>query len=370
MLGAMEDETAALFYLLALYSQLRVNPQEKTGPYYLPALFLVMGSLCKITWLGLIPALLFMDWVNYPKSRFAQRITRYLPFLVFIPTLFLNFLFIGFSNLGGSFLPNFNEHFIARNLIPGSFYSFIPVDIFLKNFYQIAVVVPILFFVLAVLFTREKSRTFAIVIAYIGTLGILGLAQISKNPVGWMMGWRHLTPLVGFAAMIMAVSIVGIIDKLRMGYAGWIVAIVLLLSLIWSGFPMKRTLKEDILNEGIIYRKVTNSFNILCQSFPKQTEIYVLGKKPGSVNLLADLAGYDYKLVMLYSERNGLNLVHNYDARSKHYILLDTDEVISLLDQIVPNSNARFIIQNREGIWIDITGSGKDELGMVLTHSH
>jgi len=371
MLGAMEDETATLFYFLALYSQLRVNPGMKPVPYYLPALFLVLGSFCKITWLGLIPALLFMDWVNYPKSTLAQRLTRFTPFLIFIPTLLLNFLIIGFEHLGGSFLPSFMGYFTARNLILGSFLSFMPFDLFIhiKDWYQIMIIVPVLFFLLALIFTKMKSRIIVIGVSYLGTLAILGLAQIQKDPVGWIMGWRHLTPLVGFAAIFISATLSGLIKLPRIRFAGLITVILSLGTLIWLGLPMKSILKSDVEREEQHYRQTTRSFIVLCRSFPKETGLYIIGTKPLSVNLLADLAGKQ-DVFMLCVRREGFKLMHNYDVRSNHYLIRDGQEVTDLLDKLVARTDVRFISNSEDGFWIDISENGKDEFVRMLKLQH
>ncbi len=368
MLGAIEDETATMFYLLALYSQLRLNPKEKPGPYYLPALFLVLGSFCKITWLGLIPALLFMDWVNYPKSRLVQRFIRFTPFLIFIPTLFLNFVFIGFEHLGGSFLPNFNDYFIARNIIRGAFLSFIPIDMFLyiKSWFRVIIIIPVAFFLLALLFTKLKSRMIAIGVSYLGILAILGLAQIQNHPLGWIMGWRHLTPLVGFAAIILAVSLSRLIKLRRLITLGLMAAILLLGALIWSGLSMKSNLKEEIEKEDQFNRNSLRGFIVLCRSSNSGTDIYIIGRKPLSVNLLADLAGSDHSLAMLFVKREGIEFMHNYDARSKHFILKESEEMMTLLNGLTGSTNVMFLTTDEKGNWSDISGyDSKKYAGML-----
>jgi hypothetical protein len=371
MLGAMEDETATFFFFLALFTQLRLQPQEHRGPYYIPALFLVLGSFCKITWLGIIPVLLFMDWVNYPQSSLGQRIIRFLPFLIFIPTLFLNFLFIGFDYLGGSFIPSFTQFFTARNLIFGSFISFIPLDLFThNNIYNLFLCfVPIIFLALAMLFGNIKRRVAAICVAYLGTLAILGLTQIQNDPVGWIMGWRHLAPLVGFAAVLIALTLGGLMDKLGWGVAGWMLPIALLAALVWSGLPMKKVLRGEVEKEGQDYRQIMRDFKVLCRSLPPKSEVYILAKKPLAVNLLADLAGSDHPLAMLFVKSEGLTLMHNYDYRSKHMILKDKREMAFLIEDLVAE-NSRFLSTDAKGNWIDITDRGKDEFYLMLRIHH
>ena len=368
MLGAIEDETATLFYLLALFTQFRINAEQQKGPYILPAIFLVLGSFCKITWLGLIPVMLYMDWVNYPKSRLAQRFLRFAPFPIFIPTLFLNLLFIGFDHLGGSFMPNFITFFTANNLIKGAFFAFIPIDVFqhISDWFYLMLLIPVVFFLFALILNVKKRLVISIGVAFVGTLAILGLAQIQKDPVGWVMGWRHLTPLIGFAAILVSLIIVGLIKRLKLHIAGWGMAIVLLAAYIYSGLPMKGNIGEEVAKEEQNNRLEIRNFVALCRSFPIGSELYIIGKKPASVNLLADLVGNDYELFMVFVKSRYTRLMHNYDARSKHVIYEESKRIAELLDELINNTNARFIGLNQDGLWTDLTDNSKYQLGSLL----
>jgi hypothetical protein len=371
MLGAMEDESATFFFFLALYTQLRLKPKEHKGPYYLPALFLVLGSFCKITWLGFIPVLLFMDWVNYPQSHLGQRIVRFLPFLIFIPTLFLNILFIGFTHLSGTMAPGYAEYFNVKNLTFGSFLSFIPFDLsaYLNDYYLLMILTPILFFLLALLFNKATMRITAVGVAYLGTLLILGLAQMQKEPVGWIMGWRHLAPLVGLAAILIALFMGGLMDRLRWGFTGWLLPLALMTLLIWSGLPMTSTLLTDVENEGHSYQNMIRSFIVLCRHFEPKSEIYMLFKKSWAVNLLADLADNDHQLAMLFVKGEKLLLSHNYDLRSKHIIFKDKKDMMLFIQNLLAK-NAKFISIDRNGCWINITDKVKSDFSVMLNQQH
>jgi hypothetical protein len=368
MLGAIEDETATIFYLLALYTQFRVNPDHKNGSYILSTIFLVLGSFCKITWLGLIPVMLYMDWVNYPKSPLTQRFHRFVPFLILIPTLFLNFLFIGFDRLGGSFMPNFTAFFTANNLIKGAFFAFIPIDVFqhLSDWFYLMLLIPIIFFLLALILNVKKRLVISVGVAFVGTTAILGLAQIQKDPEGWMMGWRHLTPLIGFAAIVVALIIVGLIRRLKMHIAGWGMAIVLIGAYIYSGLPMKGNIGNEVAKEEQNHRQEIRRFITLCRSFPSASELYIVEQKPAAVNLLADLARNDCELFVIFAKNRETRLMHNYDARSKHVIYGESARIRELLDELIQKPNIRFIGKNQDGLWTDLTDYSKYQLGSLL----
>jgi hypothetical protein len=367
MLGAMEDETATFFFFLALYTQLRLKSDEHKGPYYLPAFFVVLSSFCKITWLGLMPVLLFMDWVNYPKSAFGQRIVRCLPFLVIIPILFLNILFIGFDHLRGGIIPSYLEFFTARNLVVGSFLSFIPFDLYayIKDHYLLMSLIPIAVFLLALLSSKGKMRVAAMGVAYLGTLAIMGLTPIQNEPLGWIMGWRHLAPLVGFAAILIALTLSGLMDRLKWRLISWLLPIVLMAALIWSGLPMKNTLRSDMETEADRYRDMMRSYVLLCRNFEPKSEIYIIAKKPLPVHLLADLASSDHQVKMLYVKKEGSRLAHNYDTRSSHVIFTCPKDMMLLIDTLVAKK-VRFISTDSSGHWVDITNREKREFYEIL----
>ena len=368
MLGAMEDETATFFYFIALLTQIRTKDTDSKRPYFLPVIMIVLGSFCKITWLGMIPSLLFMDWANYPNSKLVERTKRFLPFFIFLLPVAFN-IFIAGSYSSNIYL-NYNSNFNMRNFIEGAFLSFIPsnVSYYITNWYQILIIIPIMFFLLALGFSKIKRRVVAIGIAYLGMLTILGFSQIQKDPLGWIMGWRHLTPLVGFAAILIAVTLTGLDGKLHLRYVGWLISIILVGILIWVGLPMKNDLQEEVQRIAQHYRLMTRSFIVLCRSLPNGTEIVIVGKKPFPVCLLADLAG-DHRLSMLYTKRRNLEFIHNYYLRSKLIILETKENMGVILDGLLLRADIRLISTDEAGVWVDITEYGKEECERLLKSS-
>jgi len=229
---SFQDGPGAAFIMLAMLVSIRTDGVAATrrGPYFGAMLFLFLSAACKESWIAYIPVAIYIDFMNYHKSKFWRRIFRLSPLLLVFSMFYFKFEFGGNLALEGPF--NYFTHtFGLDNLLWGATLPFIPFGVVYDKFYAdsigdwLRLVAPVGLFALAWLWKKdEREKIGLLLVAFLSFLLVLGGALLNNG----LWGWTHFPILVAVAAMVLAVLLQRVIN--RFSYLGVYLAVFILLS--------------------------------------------------------------------------------------------------------------------------------------------
>lgn len=272
--STFQDELSTLFFILTLLFSYRAGAeQQRKKPYLVPALVLLLGAFCKDSWMGLIPALIVMDWVNYKDSRIKERLRRLWVFLIPSVTIILKLLLVNMEIMQSNMLSYMGANITFNNLLYGFTLPFLPFEIFDKTniFNIIRVFAPIILFVVCLVLMKEyRLKILILIVAFIGVL----LSQLPAPLENYIFGWAHLFPLIAFSSILIAALIRFIGNKLKDNYLYWILAPILIILFIYTSHPTSEMLKNIITDLSKEQSAKVISFKRFARSLPNDALIY------------------------------------------------------------------------------------------------
>lgn len=269
-----QDELSTLFFILTLLFLYRANPEpQRSKNYLVPALFLFIGALCKESWLGLIPAIILMDWVNYKKASFKERLQRLWVFSLPIITLIAKFVFADMSRMQSGFARLVGENLNIQNVIYGLSLPFLPWEIFedtsIFNFMRL--IAPLIFIILPLfLIKAHRFKITVIIVAFMG----LFLSQLAASLNNYLFGWAHLFPLLAFGSILIASTLRGIAIKLKDSPVFWIIAVIAVTGFIRASYPTTEMLSNLVKELSHEQQVKYSGFRQIIRGFPDDANIY------------------------------------------------------------------------------------------------
>ena len=276
--NAFMDEFSTLLFILVILVLYRKDraPALSLRPYWLAGLFYFLAAACKDSWVGLIPALILMDFLNYKNDKLSYRILRLLP-LAFVVIIPLGRLAIAGPEKFGVVQSLYVEsYFTFSNLIWGSTIPFLPALIFNKEspFIITRLIITVLFFTLPVWLVRSKKMLIAIlIVAFVG----FWLALVASPLDPGYGGWLHFPPLISIAAIIMSITLYGLIDRFK---PHWF---FILLSVIWLGiyivpqYKINYDLYKHTISMADDFKIDINNIKKELSGLPPNSHVYAIG---------------------------------------------------------------------------------------------
>ena len=227
---AFMDEFSTLLFIMVILVMYRKEkaPSLSRRPYWLAGLFYFLAAACKDSWIGLAPALILLDFLNYRNDKLSHRILRLLPsgLVLIIPLGRLAITgpekFLAVQSLYAA------SHLTSSHLIWSLTIPFVPplISIGDATLFNTRLAFPLLFFILA--WWLYRSERFLIVLLLVAFVGLWAVLYASPLDAG-LSGWMHFPPLIAIAAMIMSVTLYSLIDHFK---PQWF---FILLSVAWLG---------------------------------------------------------------------------------------------------------------------------------------
>jgi len=273
--NAYQDGMAALLLFLSLSIQYRGSraPALVKRPYFLPAGLLFTAALCKDNWAGVIPALVVVDWINYPQSKFSDRIKRLSPFAIMLSLPIIRLIISGGSPFHGVYSMYLKFNLTVDNVIWGATIPFFPNNE--SGIPQwLLLLFPTCFFVGAFLLLKTWSKEILLMLfLYIGMLLISSPAPLGPYIVGWM----HLLPLFGVSAIILGMVVWELGQRF---FRRWIAVLpgIILVTIFILG--QNGSANKVIVKQVSDSKAQVNNFYSLCDliaKYPAGSHIYVMG---------------------------------------------------------------------------------------------
>jgi len=272
--SAFQDELASGFLVLALAWGLRSRSGLEKCPYWGSAIALFGASLCKESWLFFLPALIAVDWANYPKSKLRDRICRLFPLLPVFAMLLLRILIVGYSQIVEVTSYDLSCFLYPQNLYLGLVQTFFPLDITVAQGWEyiVQIVLTVGFLTIPWLIMKDKRKLLTIYLA----LGFLWFITAISAQMNGFRGWIHLQSVAAFTGIIVGIGITAII-AIKPKLFCWSAFFVLLIGLNLWGARQILALVDVTKEKSEYYRVTFDTFKALISRLPEGSHIYMLG---------------------------------------------------------------------------------------------
>ena len=276
--NAFMDEFSTLLFILVILVMYRKEnaPSLNRRPYWLAGLFYFLAAACKDSWIGLVLALILLDFLNYKKDKISHRILRLIPLTSVVIIPIGRFILAGpdkFLMVQSLYV---DSYFTFANLIWGSTIPFLPALIFSKEspFIITRLLITILFFALPLWLIHTKKMLITIlIVAFVG----LWLALVASPLEPGYGGWLHFPPLIAIAAIIMSITLYGLIDRFK---PQWF---FILLSVIWLGayivpqYKINNDLYKHTISMADDFKTDINNIIKEVSGLPPNSHVYAIG---------------------------------------------------------------------------------------------
>jgi len=341
------DELATTLILLALYIALcpPLRLDKNFTHFLFPGLLMLLASFCKESWVGFLPAFLFIDLKLFVKSTIVKRLVRLLP--IGLPALFLplRFLIPGIDAPIDVPITYANTFFSIENLTSGLVLPFLanpfgdeyPITIF------ILLVLPTLAFFFFYRSLRDWHRFLILATSFILSGILLAFSYLGNN----YWGWLHLTPLVALASILISYIIV---KGFRLKKVWLYPVIVAYLGVFLYGvFQSSVTSREVLLDYAQKYKAQYQSFAKLIGNLPEDAHIFGFANmSPYLANDVFIKPPARYTCVRIKAKRLGMGSCNGYMIEG------NLDYVRNCLMSYAESDNNRFMILVND-LWCDKT---------------
>lgn len=355
-----QDELSALFFILTLLVQLRTDPEKlDKKSYLLPAVLLLLGSWCKDSWMGMIPAVCVMDWVNYPRSKLRERLHRLWVFSIVLITILLRLIFVDTNQILHSSRYYMEENLTIENILYGFTLPFLPWEISDNASWTNAfrLIAPLGLIIVSLLIKPDyRLKILVLTISFLGVFITLTSAPLTN----WFWGWAHLFPLVAFSTAIMAHVVITIASKLKKEwFVLSIISIVVFIFAICS-YTTSRDVAGVISNDSRYNEIKLRGFANLIKTFPVDADIYSTGGPPHFLTQTTFLEPEMSFTVVAIGKKTA-------NREEKGWISGTLPFVRDCLSKKIDDKRFRLIIYTNKK-WIDLTEAFKNSIneGTIL----
>jgi len=365
----IEDELAAIFVFLALgFAIPKAARKVMKRPYYFSSIFMVCAALCKESALGIMPAIFYLDWINYPVDAFGKRIQRLLPYGSLMLIFPLRLMFVGFNVLYSSSTTVFGSNFSFLNILWTMILAFFP--IMLQSSQQILnwflALVPLSFVIVAfILSDGRRNKMLFLTIALAGALSVLSsIALYHAYGAGnvWLYQWIRMPTLVGIAACIIALICEEVMNRAKRAVVA--VSFVSLFLIGFYGVPahfMIEAESDELRQLSDINIAKHKKLIDLINSFPPESKVYLLQKKLFPMNIINDaVRKKGTEVIILVRAYPHMSLLHNPDPINKYTKLIFPDETSSYIQKHYKLKPGTYYIMTDEQLFNFVKSLARD----------
>jgi len=352
---AFMDEFSTLLFLLVILFIYRKEkaPSLSRHPYWLAGLFYLLAAACKDSWVGLIPALILMDFLNYKNDKLSYRILRLLPLASVVIIPLGRFAIAGPEKFLAVQSLYAGSHFTSAHLMWSVTIPFLPPAIALGDapLLNARLAFPLLFFILAWwLFRSKRFLIVSLLVVFVGLWAVLYATPLDAG----LSGWMHFPPLIAVAAIIMSITLYGLIDRFK---PHWL---FILLSVIWLGvyvIPQYKNiydLYKITISKADDFKICISNIKKELSGLPPNSHVYAIGGP--DAHLVRENFIPPYIIYTTVAIRKAK--VDIEPRCSNEYKIFDTVPNI-LVEGLVPKLDDpnTYVFINSEGEWRDVTGN-------------